>query len=300
MKRRDFLTYSIISAPVLVTEISPLSLINYKPETKRIPDFKLSFQDGIAPGKNPEERFDFMEEFGIEGFEPRGADLINNPGKYQNLLRYRNIKISAVQSGYKGFVFSSDPAVRNEHMSIIREIIAAAGELKATGVIIIPGTGRKGTDNLNKNDFYRFAMDQLSELAEYASRHNTTVILKPVNRKESAFINTIAQTAEICRSVNMKGLRCMGDFWHMAIEETSDIDAIESGGEFLNHIHIASRKTRYIPGTDGAADNYIEGFKGLKKIRYKGYISFDCGVTGNKNNLVPESIRLLRCQWQSA
>ena len=300
MKRRDFLTYSLISAPVLATEISPLSLIKYKPGIRHSPDFRLSFQDGIAPGRNHEEKFDFMEEFGIEGFEPLGTDLIKNPGKYQNLLRYRSIKISAVRSGYKGFLFSSDPAVRNEHRSIIREIIAAAGELNATGVIIIPGTGRMVAGNLNKSDFDRFASDQLSELAEYAARHNTTVILKPVNRKESGIINTIKQTAEICRAVNMDGLRCMGDFWHMTIEETSDMDAIESGGEFLNHFHIASRKTRYLPGTDGPADNYIEGFKKLKKIRYKGYISFDCGVRGNKNILVPESISFLRCQWQSA
>jgi sugar phosphate isomerase/epimerase len=91
----------------------------------------------------------------------------------------------------------------------------------------------------------------------------------------------------------------MGDFWHMAIEETSDLDAISSGGEFLNHIHISSRRSRYLPGTDGSAENYSDGFKGLKKIKYKGYISLVCGVSGDKNVLVPESISLLKTSgWQ--
>ncbi len=300
MKRRDFLTYSLISAPALATEISPLSLINYKALRKLPPDLKLSFQDGIAPGKNPEERFDFMEEHGIEGFEPKGTDILNNTGKIQNLLRYRNIKISAVKSGYRGFLFSSDHSVRNKHGNIIREMIAAAGELKATGVIIIPGTGKKVPGNFKKSDFFKYSLEELSTLAEYATKHDTTIILKPVNRKESSFINTIAQTAEICRSVNLKGLRCMGDFWHMTLEETSDMDAIISGGEFLNHFHIASRKSRFLPGTDGYDDDYTEAFRGLKKINYRGYISLVCGISGDRNLTVPSSVSLIESQWLSS
>jgi sugar phosphate isomerase/epimerase len=300
MERRDFLISGLLGAPALVASVSPLSLINYEPAQKPVPGLKLSFQDGIAPGRTPEERFDFMEEYGIEGFEPRGYDIINNAGRFQKLLKYRNIKISAVQSGYKGFVFSADPAVRIEYRSIIKEIIAAAGELGSTGVIIVPGTNLMAAESINKSDFCKFAVDQLHELAEHAARYNTTIILKPVNRKEAACLNTVEEVAEICRSVNMNGLRCMGDFWHMAAEEISDMDAIVSGGKYLNHIHIASRKTRYLPGTDGTADNYTEGFKGLKKIKYQGYISFDCGIRGKKNILVPESIRFLCCQWQSS
>ena len=90
----------------------------------------------------------------------------------------------------------------------------------------------------------------------------------------------------------------MGDFWHMTSEEISDSDAFISAGEYLNHVHIASRKTRYLPGADGMTDNYTEGFKGLKKIRYQGYISFECGIKGDKGVLIPESINLIRRQWQ--
>jgi len=31
-----------------------------------------------------------------------------------------------------------------------------------------------------------------------------------------------------------------------------------------------TEKPDYLPGTDGTSDNYIEGFKGLKGIKYKG------------------------------
>jgi len=293
MKRRDFLMCSIMSTPALVVEVSPLSLVKPGPEVEPEAKLKLSFQDGTAPGRCLEERFDFMEKYRIEGFEPLGSDLISNAGKYIRLLRHRNIRISAVYSGYKGFILSQNKVVRDRYKTIIRDIIASAGELGSLGVVIAPGTNRQ-ISGINK-----FLNEQLCELAEYAEKHYTTVILEPLNKKESTGFHTVAEVAGICRSVNRKGLRCMGDFWHMTGEEISDLNAFKSGGEYLSHVHIASRKTRYLPGTDGTSDNYIEGFKGLKEIKYKGFVSYECGINGDKAALVPASINFLRRQWKS-
>lgn len=299
MKRRNFLISSILGAPALASEVSPLQLLNYKPGKKSKSDLKISFQDGIAPGRNLEERFDYMEEYGIEGFEPRGIEIITDFNRYQNLLKYRNIKISAVQSGYKGFILSCNQAVAHEYKSIIREIIAAAGDLAATGVIFAPATMEPVRRESDTSELYKYAIDQLYDLAGYAEMHNTSVILKPLRRKETNWINTVSGASEICRLVNRKGLRCMGDFWHMTGENISDLDDIVSGGEYLCHFHIASRKTRCLPGSDGPADNYINGFTGLKKIKYRGFISYDCSINGNKSLIVPESVNLLLQQWQS-
>lgn len=297
MKRRDFLISGFLTAPALAAKVSPLSLINYKPLNKLSPDLRISFQDDIAPGRTPEERFDFMESYGITGFEPRGTDLIKNVNKYVNSLRYRNIKISAVQSGYKGFIFSGNRALRNQNKCIMKEMIAAAGEFGSTGVITIPATSDNYVWNSAIPDLYKNAVDELIELAMYAEKHNTSVIIKPVNGKETDWIRTVRQASDICRSFNLKGLKCMADFWHMTDEEVSDMDAIDSGKGYLCHIHIASRKSRDLPGTDGTADNYTEGFRGLKKIKYDGYISYVCGISGDKNRLLPASLSFLNYQW---
>jgi len=65
MKRRDFLMCSLMSTPVLVAEVSPLSLVRSGPVKSWGSGLKLSFQEGTAPGKCLEEKFDFMEEYGI-------------------------------------------------------------------------------------------------------------------------------------------------------------------------------------------------------------------------------------------
>ena len=86
----------------------------------------------------------------------------------------------------------------------------------------------------------------------------------------------------------------------MTWEETSDMGAFISGGEYLQHVHVASRKRRSMPGEDGDADNYINGFKGLKMIGYNNYVRLECGCQGDRNVVVPAAVKLLREQWEQA
>ena len=97
----------------------------------------------------------------------------------------------------------------------------------------------------------------------------------------------------------------MGDFWHMTFEEPSDMGAFISAGAYLKHVHIASRKTRKIPGVDGEADNYVNGFKGLKLIGYRGAISIEAGYPKDtpddqKKKLLAHAAVLIRNQWNEA
>ena len=100
--------------------------------------------------------------------------------------------------------------------------------------------------------------------------------------------------------INNPGVRCMGDFWHMTWEETSDMGAFISAGKYLQHVHVASRKRRSMPGEDGEADNYVEGFRGLKMIGYDKFVSFECGCQGDRDVLLPAALQLLREQWEQA
>jgi hydroxypyruvate isomerase len=73
-----------------------------------------------------------------------------------------------------------------------------------------------------------------------------------------------------------------------------------SGGDYLQHVHIASRKRRSMPGEDGVADNYIQGFRALKALNYQNYVSFECGCQGDRNIVVPAAVKLMREQWKAA
>ena len=301
--RREFLKTSITGAALVSMSGLPFACAPHSKEKNKNAEnveLKLSFQEGTPPGTTLDEKFDYMEQLGVVGFEPSGSRLSERVDEITNALRGRNIKVSAICAGFKGFILSTDPAIRQQCIDTMKEIIAAAGAIGATGVIMVPAFNNQVPVLPHTQETRDFLCEQLAELGHYAAQHGTTVILEPLTRGEAFYLRQVADAASICRDINHPGVRCMGDFWHMTWEETSDMGALLSAGDYLQHVHIASRKRRSMPGEDGEADNYVNGFKALKMLGYDKYVSYECGCQGDRSIVLPESVKLLRVQWEEA
>ena len=305
MDRRKFITNSMLGAASVAVAASGTSLLtSCASAEKKIevpsPELRLSFQEGIAPGESLTEKLDYMESLGVVGLEPGGGNLAGRVNELQQALSGRNIQISAICAGFGGFILAEDPKVKAEFDSTMRDIIAAAGELGSTGVIMVPAFNWQNSSKPHTLETREYLCEQMHELGEYALKHKTTVILEPLNRKEAHYLRQVADAAAICRDSKSAGVKCMGDFWHMQ-EETSDYAAFLSAGkEYLQHVHVASRGRRIMPGEDGELDNYVEGFRALKQLEYPYYVSFECGTKGDRNQTVKAAVELLRAQWEQA
>ena len=264
-----------------------------------VPELRLSFQEGIAPGESLNEKLDFMEKLGIVGFEPGGRNLGARVDEIKKALSGRNIKVSAICAGFDGFILAEDPAVKAQFDSTMRDIIAAAGELGSTGVIMVPAFNGQKPCKPHTLETREFLCEQMHELGEYALQHNTTVILEPLNRRECHYLRLVSDAAAICRDSKSAGVKCMGDFWHMQ-EDPCDYAAFISAKDYLQHVHVASRGRRIMPGEDGEVDNYVQGFRALKELNYPHYVSFECGTKGARTQTVTKAVELLRAQWEQA
>lgn len=259
---------------------------------------KISCQEGVAPGESLNEKLDFMESLGIVGLEPGGRDLGKRVEEIQKALQNRDIKVSAICAGFEGWLIAEDPAIRKQCMDSMKSILEAAGALGSTGLIFVPAFNRQVS--LPHKEARELLVEEMKELAEFALQHKTRILLEPLNRQECHFCRQVADGAAIVRDVASQGAAVMGDFWHMTWEETSDRGAFISAGDYLHHVHIASRERRKMPGEDGKSDLYIDGFRGLKEIGYQDYISFECGSVGDKKETLPAAVELIREQWGKA
>lgn len=316
VRRRDFL------AAAAAASVSAATGARARAEDKPMPApgktkavLRLSAQGGKTPGKNLNEELDWLERWGFDGYETGGKDLAKRVNELKAALKGRPIRLSAICAGFDGVPASDDKAVRDLAMKSLKEILAAAGELGASGVIMVPafnGQTKLGAEEARRlispfdwwtEQAQRKADRQrtvLEELGDYAVKVGSRILLEPLNRKECYLLRQLADAAAICRDVDSPGIRMMGDFWHMTWEETSDWGAFLSAGDYLRHVHIASRRTRSVPGEDGEADNYIDGFRGLKQIGYRDFVSFECGIRGDREKVVPAAVKLLRAQWEQA
>lgn len=302
MDRRQFLTNTMLGVAAVATSGSSLltACSPAKEQKSQTTDLRISFQEGIAPGESLNEKLDFMESLGVVGFEPGGKNLASRVNEIQQALSGRNIKVSAICAGFDGFILAEDQAVKAQFDSTMRDIIAAAGEIGSTGVIMVPAFNWQSPCMPHTLETREFLCQQLHDLGEYALKHNTTIILEPLNRREAHYLRLVADAAAICRDSKSAGVKCMGDFWHMS-EETSDAAAfLAAGKEYLQHVHIASRGNRIMPGEDGDVDNYIDGFRALKQLEYPYYVSFECGTKGERKETVTNAVNLIRSQWDMA
>ena len=259
---------------------------------------KISCQEGVAPGSTLTEKLDFMESLGIVGLEVGGRDLGKRVNEIQQALQNRNMKMSSICAGFDGWLIADDPAIQKKCMDSLKVIIAAAGELGSTGVIFVPAFNSQ--KSLPDKEGRELLIGQMKELGDYALQNKTRILLEPLNRKECYFCRQVADGAAIIRDVDSAGAAVMGDFWHITWEETNDRAAFLAAGDYLHHVHIASRKRRKMPGEDGEADNYINGFRGLKEINYQDYVSFECGSVGDSKITLPAAVKLMNEQWKKA
>jgi len=300
--RRNFIrTIGIGGAVIAAGGIAAVSckpvLQNEKKSEKDLL-LKLCLQEGVAPGETLSEKFDFLEANNIPGFEVWGGKLGGRVIEIQKALQNRKVKMTAICAGFEGWLIAKEEKERKKCMDTSKEILSAAGALGSYGMILVPGFNAQ-QPSLPFIEARSILIDQLKELGDYAVKNNTSVILEPLNRKEAWFMRLVADAAAICRDVNSPGITCMGDFWHMTWEETNDMGAFISAGKYLNHVHMASRKTRNTPGEDDA-DNYMNGFKALKMLNYEHYVSFECGSKGDKKIVIPAALKLLKEQWELA
>ncbi len=272
-----------------------------KQEAKKGTDtpLNLCFQEGVTPGDTLQEKLDFIESLGVTGFEVGGRGLAGRVDEITNALKGRNIRMGAICAGFDGFILAEDEQ-KDRFDTTMREIIEAAGKVNSCGVIMVPAFNGQTPCRPHTMDTRNYLCEELHKLGEFALENNTTVILEPLNRGECFYMRLVADAAAIARDADSKGVKCMGDFWHMK-EETSDYAAFMAAGtEYLQHVHIASRGRRLVPGEDGEKDDYRDGFRALKELGYPGFVSFECGCEGDRKTVLTNAVQLLRQQWEEA
>ncbi len=293
MQRREFL----LSSTAMAAGLAATSDIQGQtiPKPKRQAALKLSSQLRVIPGKSLDKKLATMKEWGFDAFElPR--NIVGQEKMYEEAAAKSGLAMSAVCWGsHDGALVSEDPTRRKECMAAIKEVLASAGQLKSTGVIYVPAFN--GQTKLRNIEIRKVLTDTFPALGEYAVSVGSRILFEPLNRKEAFFLRILADAASICRDIASPGVQMMGDFYHMAIEETSDMGAFISAGAYLHHVHLASR-IRVLPGQDDR--QFVDGFRGLKLIGFQEYCSFECGVKGDRSVEIPKSLAFLRRQWAEA
>lgn len=260
---------------------------------------KIAVQLGLLPGNSDLEKFEKAKEIGFEGIEVYGRVMLENPSiveEYGNLSGKTGVKISSICAGYRNFLLEESAESREKSRNDIKKLLEIGGKLGGAGLILVPVFGQPRISDLSP---YKSAIElekelfsaQLPGLVQSAENNKCPLLLEPLNRYETHFMNRLEQAGEYCEKINSPFLRIMADFFHMSIEEASIPGSIEKWAKWISHVHLAD-SNRILPGM-GHTD-FSAGFRKLEQAGFKHYMALECGVPEPKEENLKKSLEYLK------
>ncbi|GAB3524728.1 sugar phosphate isomerase/epimerase [Emticicia fontis] len=119
---------------------------------------------------------------------------------------------------------------------------------------------------------WRWAVDNLRELADYADSFGITLGLEYLNRFESYLVSSSDELIKLVEDIDHPACKIMFDTFHANIEEKNLGDAIRKLSKHLVHVQV-SENDRSTVGTGNV--NWEDVFKALHEIRYDGWLSVE-------------------------
>lgn len=201
----------------------------------------------------------------------RRADEIDTR-QLVRLLDDNQLEVSCISTGQVyadgGLMLTHDQRTKREEVkAIFRDFIDLAADF---GQNVNIGRVRGPIQNRPLAYVEDLFAEVVRELCAYAQPKNVTLILEPVNRYETDFINSVEEGAALLKKVNCPNLLLMPDIFHMNIEDRSIGAELTKHIDAIQYIHVAD-SNRLAPG-QGHLD-FPQLFETLFAAGYDGWIS---------------------------
>ena len=209
---------------------------------------------------------------GVEISLRHAADL--DADWLENILAKTGLEVSAFASGrlcLEESICLSDtnPAMREKVFEELSAIIRLAARFHAP--MIIGGVRGKLSGNQDQKSEQRTcAIDTLLRCVQVAEELGTLLLLEPINRYETNFINSAQDGLTLIEDVGHPAIKMLLDTFHMNIEEVDMCATIQKVGGRLGYMHFADNN-RLAPG-QGHID-FPALLRALADIGYGGFIS---------------------------
>lgn len=157
--------------------------------------------------------------------------------------------------------------------------------------VVVFGSGRAR----NRPEGYSMsqAEDQivwfLNEAADVAERLGITIVIEPLNRRESNTINSIPQAVSFVKKVDRDPIKALADLYHID-EDNEPLEHVSQCSEFIYHVHVADTNRR-APGSGSYP--YLEFAAKIKQAPHVTRVSVEC-QWGDFAQEAPVAVRFLQ------
>jgi len=164
-----------------------------------------------------------------------------------------------------------------------------AGQAGVEVIVFGSGGARNIPDDYERAQAWQQLIDFGRMLGPLAQQHNVTVVVEPLNLTECNVLNTVAEAAELVRSVAHPNLRLLVDGYHWA-KDGDTLEGIVDNGPLLAHAHVATVEGRRPPAP---GDTCAPFFAALRQAGYDGRVSIEGNIPHPLEEL-PHALAIMR------
>ena len=156
----------------------------------------------------------------------------------------------------------------------MRDTMQKLDRLDVRTVIFGSGAARRFPDGMKKTA----AMEKIADFLRYCnsvgSEYGITTGVEPLNSTETNILNTVAESADFVRALNLPYVKLLPDLFHMAMEQ-EDPQILVENEDIILHLHASEAPGRVFPGKFGGA--YLRRCADiLKKANWQKNITVEC------------------------
>ncbi len=266
-----------------------------------------------ATGKEHYPLLKQLKSFGFDGVElPMFSTTGSDWKELRTVLEGEGLASTVVSvPAPGGNLISVEPYERTAALDFFKGCIDASQVLGAevfAGPLCSP-VGRLVGRGRNQQE-WNWCIEGLQALCDYAKGSGIPISVEPLNRFETYFLNSAADSAALCKAVDRANIGFLYDTFHANIEEKKVADGIRDGGKYINHVHI-SANDRATPGEDHV--DYKTNFATLKEIGYDGWLVIEAfglclpelaaatciwrRMAPNEEHVAKEGCKFIRANW---
>ena len=142
------------------------------------------------------------------------------------------------------------------------------------GSILVLGSGKERSyGNLLPEQAKENFIDKMSELAPILEKDGVELLIEALPGKNTNFINTIQEAAEIIKAIQSPAIASMFDFHNCDDEVLSMPDLIKEYKDIIRHVHLNTLDGKHAKAP--AAKLFSDVFLQLSAIDYRGWVSLE-------------------------
>jgi hydroxypyruvate isomerase len=268
-----------MAAGLGVSALAPEKFLMGQPPASAATGFQFSVMMWALKSRGSfEENLERIAQAGYSHMELVGEFRQWSEADWQRILtrmKALGVTVDATTGVSQGF---ADPAGGDTFIAELKELVPIAHRLQAGQIILVSG---KRIEGAAPGSQHQASIDTLKRSVEILRAAGLVAVIEPIDRLENPpiYLDGVTEAFEIVRAVGSPQVKVLYDFYHEQRTHGNLIEKLEKNIDEVGLVHIADVPGRHEPGTGEV--NYINIYRKLKQLKYKGVIAMEFYPTGD-------------------